>query len=95
LARQVGPFVACFPLNVLMVHSLKHSIVSVSINLTNFEFTQGEAIYIRSLEFITHRFDCMSFSPKENDSGPIFVGMVHSGSPSLYTILEESISEDD
>jgi hypothetical protein len=30
-----------------------------------------------------------------NDLGTIIVGMVHSGSPSLHTILEESSDEGD
>jgi hypothetical protein len=31
------------------------------------------------LEFISVRFGSLSLSPKGNDSGTVFVGMVHSG----------------
>jgi hypothetical protein len=48
-----------------------------------------------SLEFIADHFGSLSLSPEGNDSGAIFVGMVHSGSLSLHTILMESIDEDD
>jgi hypothetical protein len=34
-------------------------------------------------------------SHEENDPGSIFIGMVHSGSQSLHTILEESFDEGD
>jgi hypothetical protein len=43
-------------------------------------------------------FDCfggMSLSPEGNDLGVVFMGMVHSESPSLHTILEESTYEGD
>jgi hypothetical protein len=48
-----------------------------------------------SLEIIADYFDNLSLSPKGNDSGSIFVGMVHNGLSSLYTILEESADEGD
>jgi hypothetical protein len=57
---------------------------------TNVGFTFGETICFRSLEFIAGRFGSLSISPEGNDSYTIFVGMVHSGSSSLHTILEES-----
>jgi hypothetical protein len=59
------------------------------------ELTWGETIYFVNPEFITNHFDSQSLSPEGNDSCAIFVGMVHSGSPSLHAILEESASEDD
>jgi hypothetical protein len=48
-----------------------------------------------SFEFITDRFGSPSPSPKGNDSGTVFIGMVHSGSLSLHAILEELADEDD
>jgi hypothetical protein len=50
---------------------------------------------LAGLEFITNRFDSLSLSPEGNDSGAVFVGIVHSGSPSLHTILKESVNKDD
>jgi hypothetical protein len=58
------------------------------------EFTWGETIHFGSLEFITNRFDTLSLSPEGNDLGVMFMEMVHNGSPSLHTILEESTGED-
>jgi hypothetical protein len=37
----------------------------------------------------------MSIYPEGNESGIVFIGMVHSKSPSLHTILEESANEGD
>jgi hypothetical protein len=62
--------------------------------LTSVEFTSGKTIRFGSFEFIADRFGDLSLSPEGNDSGVIFVGMIHSGSPPLCTILEESIDED-
>jgi hypothetical protein len=44
------------------------------------------------MEFIIDHFD--NRSPKGNDSCAVFVGMAHSGSPSLHAILEESSTKD-
>jgi hypothetical protein len=44
---------------------------------------------------MAHQFDNMSLSPEGNDSGAVFMGMVHNRSLSLHTILEESTNEDD
>jgi hypothetical protein len=62
---------------------------------TDVGFTLDETICFGSLEFIADCFGNLSLSPEGNDSGTVFVGMVHSGSPSLHTILEESADEDD
>jgi hypothetical protein len=47
------------------------------------------------LEFIADSFRSLSLSLEWSDSGVIIVRMVHSGSPSLLTIVEESANEDD
>jgi hypothetical protein len=77
-----------------MVHSPNPTIITDTNNQTGIKFALGETINFGSMEFIADRFGNMSLFPKENDSVVIFVGMVHSRSPSPYTILEESIGED-
>jgi hypothetical protein len=78
-----------------MVHSLKVVVITDDDYQTSGRFTLGETIHFECLEFIVNRFDSLSLSLEGNDSGAVFVGMVHSGSPSLHTILKESIDEGD
>jgi hypothetical protein len=82
-----------FPLDVPRVISLKHSFIANGDNLIGVSLTPGETIHFSSLEFTTDRHGCLSLSPYEGDSSTIFVGMVHGGSPSLHTILEDSSNE--
>jgi hypothetical protein len=63
-------------------------------DLTNAESTWSETTLFGK-EFIANRFDNLSISPEGNDSSALIVGMVHSRSPSLHTIFEESVGEDD
>jgi hypothetical protein len=77
-----------------MVHLPQPMVGTDGSNLFDNEFTWDETVCFRNLEFIADRFDNLSFSPKGNDSGAVFVGMAHNGSPSLYVILKESASED-
>jgi hypothetical protein len=63
--------------------------------VTSIGLTLDETICFESLVFITDRFGNLSLSPEGNDSGIILVRMVHSGSPSLHTILEDSSDEGD
>jgi hypothetical protein len=93
--RQKGGFVACFPLNVLMVHSTKLTFIANSNNLTDVGLALGETICFGSLEFTVDHFSNLSLSLEGNDSCFIFVGMVHNGSLSLHTILEDSSDEGD
>jgi hypothetical protein len=88
-------FVTHFPLNVLMVHSPKPTIVTDGHHQTDIAFAPGKTIRLGSLEFIADCFGRLSLSPKGNDSGVVFMGMVHNRSPSLHAILEESADEDD
>jgi hypothetical protein len=53
----------------------------------------GKTICFESLEFIADRVGSLSLSTEGNDSGAVFVGMTHSRSPSLHTILEDSTHE--
>jgi hypothetical protein len=85
----------CFPLNVLMVYSLKLAFVANDNNLTSVGLIPGETICFGSLEFIADHFDNLSFSPEMNDSGVVFVGMVQNRSPFVHTILEKSSNEGD
>jgi hypothetical protein len=88
-------FAACFPLNVSIVYSLKLTFVANGNNLTSTGLAPGETICFGSLEFTTDRFGNLSLSPEGNDPGTVFVGMVHSGSLCLHTVLEESTDEGD
>jgi hypothetical protein len=62
-------------------------------HLTCGGFSLGETVCFGSLDFIADYFSSLNLSPKGSDSGTIFMGMVHSGSPSLHTILEDSADE--
>jgi hypothetical protein len=90
LVRLVGGFVACFPLNVLMVLSSTLTVTTDSEWLTCGGFSLGKTVRFRSLEFIADCSGSLSLSPKGTDSGTIFMGIAHSGSPSLRSILEDS-----
>jgi hypothetical protein len=87
--------VAFFPLNVLMVHSLKPIIVANGNNLVNAGFALGETIRFGSLVFIGNHFSDLSLSPEGNDSGAVFVVMVHNGSLPSHMILGDSSDEGD
>jgi hypothetical protein len=93
LAHQKGGFVACFPLNILMVHTSMLAVITDGKCLTYGGLSLGETVCFRSLKFIADYFGSLSLSPKGNDSGTVFVGMTHGGSPSLQTILENSTNE--
>jgi hypothetical protein len=76
--RQEGAFIACFPLNVSMVHSSTLVVTIDGEHLTYDGFSRGETIRFRSLEFITECFGSVSLSSKGNDSGAIFMGTTRS-----------------
>jgi hypothetical protein len=80
-------------LDVSMVYSPKLSFVANGNNLTGGGLAASETICFGSLEFIVDTLSRLSLSFEESDSGAIFVGMVHSGSPSLDTTLEVSSGE--
>jgi hypothetical protein len=93
LACQEEAFVACFPLNVLMVHSSMLAITTDGEHLTCGGFSIGETVCFGNLEFITNCFGSRSLPLKGNDSGTVFVGTACSGSPSWHAILEDSTDE--
>jgi hypothetical protein len=95
LARQVRGFTVRFSLNVSMVYSPKLTYVANGNNPTGVGLAPGETIWFGSLEFTTDHFGNLSHSSKRNDSGAVFIGMVHNGSLSVQTILEESFDEGD
>jgi hypothetical protein len=64
LARQEGDFAVYFPLDVMMVHSLKPAIVMNGSNLFGAEVAWGETIRLGNQEFITNRSDNLSLSPR-------------------------------
>jgi hypothetical protein len=76
-----------------MVSSLKLTFVANGNNTAGVGFTLGEIICLGSLEFTANHFVNQSLSPEGNDSGAIFIGMVHNGSLSLHAVLEESSNE--
>jgi hypothetical protein len=78
-----------------MAYSPKLTSIANGNNLTSVGLTPGETICFGILEFITDRFGDLSLSPEGNDSGAMFIGMVHNGLPYLHTILEESSDEGD
>jgi hypothetical protein len=61
--------------------------------LTCGSFSLDKTIRFGSLEFIIDYFGSLSLSPKEGDSGAIFVGTTHSGSPSLWDMIEDSLDD--
>jgi hypothetical protein len=76
-----------------MVYSPKLSFVANGSNPTDVDLAPDETICFSSLEFTTDSLCRLCLSPQEGDSGALFVWMGHSGSPSLYTTLEDSSDE--
>jgi hypothetical protein len=71
-----------------MVYSLKLTFIANRNNLTDVGLVPGETICFSSLEFTANCFGHLNLSLEGDDLGFIFIGMMHSGSPSLHTILE-------
>jgi hypothetical protein len=76
-----------------MVHSSTLAITTDGKHLTCGGFSLGKTVHFGNLEFIVDCFGSPRLSPKGNDSRVVFVGMAHSGSPSLRTILKYSTDE--
>jgi hypothetical protein len=89
-----GGLQRAFPQDVLMATSPKLSFIANCSNPIGIGLTPGETIHFGSLDFTANCLGRLSLSPKERDSDTIFIGMVHSGSPSLLTTLEDSYNED-
>jgi hypothetical protein len=88
-----GDLQRAFLLDVLMITSLKLSFITNGDNTTSVGLAPGETIHFDSLEFTADLLGCLSLYPEEGDSGSIFEWMVHSGSPSLHTTLEDASEE--
>jgi hypothetical protein len=76
-----------------MVHSSTLSITTDGEHPTCGGFSLGETVHFGSLEFIADYFDSLSLSAKGSDSGAIFMGTTHSGSQSLWAMIEDSIDK--
>jgi hypothetical protein len=76
-----------------MVHTSTLTITTDGDHLTSGGFSFDEPIRFGSMEFIFDCFVSLSLSPKGSGSGAVFMGMAHSGSPSLRTILEDFADE--
>jgi hypothetical protein len=77
-----------------MFNSLKLPFISIDSYPTGVSLALGKTIHFSNLEFTVDHLCHLSLSSKEWDSDTIFIGMVHSGSPSLHTALEDSSDED-
>jgi hypothetical protein len=77
-----------------MVPSPKHSFIANGNNPIGIGLTMGSSIRFDSVEFTPDHLGHLSLSPHEWDSSAMFIGMVHNGSSSLHTALEESSDED-
>jgi hypothetical protein len=78
-----------------MVYSPKLTFISNGNNLTDVGLTLGKTIRFGSLEFTADHFSNLSLYPVGNDSGAVFVGMVHSGLSFVHTMHKESSNEGD
>jgi hypothetical protein len=78
-----------------MDYSPKLTFVANGNNPIGVGYAPDETVCFGSLEFTTDHFGNMSLSPEGEYLGAIFVEMVHSGSPSLHTILEGCSDEGD
>jgi hypothetical protein len=80
-------------MDILIVYSPKVSFVANGSNPIGVGLALGETICFGSLEFTTDHLGGLSLSPQEGDPGALFMGMVHSGSPSLHTAIKDSFDE--
>jgi hypothetical protein len=73
-----------------MIHSSMLTVTANVEHLTYGGYFIGKIVHFGNMEFIVDCFSSLSFSPKGNDSGTVFVGTSCSGSPPLRTILDDS-----
>jgi hypothetical protein len=90
-----GDLQRTFPLDVPMVPSPKLFFLANSSNPTDVGLALSKTIHFNSLEFTADHLGHISLSPKERDSGTLFIGMVHNRSLSLHTALGDSSDEYD
>jgi hypothetical protein len=57
-------------------------------------FSLGETVHFGSFKFIADHFNGLRLSPRRGDSGAAFMGLTHSGTPSLcQAMIEDSAKE--
>lgn len=78
-----------------MSPSLMFTIATDGELLTNTRFTPGEVFCFGTFDFVVDRFGYLGVSDEGNVPSPVFVGMTHSGSDSLRTILEDDVEDED
>jgi hypothetical protein len=88
-----GDLQHAFPLDVLMITSPKLCFIANGNNPTGVSLALGETIHFGNLVFTADRFGHLSLSSDERNSGTIFIGIMHNGSSSSHTTLEDSSVE--
>jgi hypothetical protein len=91
-ARKVD-WQCAFVLDVPMVHLSMLAVTTDGKRLMCGGFSLKKTIRFGILEFIVDCFGSLSLSPKGSNSGAIFMGTTHHGSPSLHAMIEESSDE--
>jgi hypothetical protein len=86
-------FAACFPLDILMVHSSALTVATDSERLMCGGLSLGETVHFGNLEFIAECFGSLCLSRKGSDLGAFFMVTTRSWSPSLQTMIEDSTDE--
>jgi hypothetical protein len=77
-----------------MVPSSTLTVATDSEHLTCGGFSLSKTIHLGSFEFIADYFGGLSLSPRRSNSGAIFMGSTHSGSPSpWWAMIEKSTKE--
>jgi hypothetical protein len=80
-------------MDVPMVHSSMLAVTTDGEYLMYGGFSLGDTVCFECLKFIVNCFSSLSLSPKGSDSGAIFMGTTHHGSPSLHAMIEDSSDE--
>jgi hypothetical protein len=82
-----------FPLDVLLVSSSIIIIPADSEHLTCGEFSLGETIRLRNIEFNADYFSGLSFTPKRGDACAALMGSTHSGASTPWRAMIEDNTE--
>jgi hypothetical protein len=79
-----GDLHRAFPLYVPMVPSSMLTVAADGERLMCGSFSLGENVHLGSFQFISDYFDGLSLSPRRGDSGAVFMGSTHRGTPSPW-----------